>query len=168
MSQPTMNFGSNANQSVVSNNTKAVLKEILNHAGLDSCMITSTSRTPADQARVMYNNLVAHGVAAQKKLYAAAGDLVIDVYVQQKAAGKNAAKIKAAMEAKINAIGPEKISHHCADPAKLNVIDVSPASIVNKHAFENAVHAALNSGKVSRFITPNNGDPAYHIEIPQT
>lgn len=168
MSQPIINFGSKANQAVVSNHTKTVLKEILSHAGLDSCKITSTSRTPADQARIMYDNLEAHGVAQQKALYAAAGDLVIDVYSQQKAAGKNATQIKAAMEAKINAIGPEKVSHHCADPAKLNVIDVAPSSIANKHGFENAVNVARISGKVSRFITPNNGDPAYHIEIPQT
>lgn len=167
MSQPTINFGSNANQGVVSTHSKNILKEILNHAGLDSCLITSTSRTPADQARIMFNNLETHGVTAQKALYAAAGDQVIDVYSAKKAEGKTAAQIKAAMEAKIKAIGPEKVSHHCADPATLNVVDVSPPSISNKHAFENAVNVARNSGKVSRFITPNNGDPAYHIEIPQ-
>ena len=167
MSQPTINFGPNANQSVVSTHSKTILTEILNHAGLDECSITSTSRTPADQARVMFNNLEAHGVAAQKALYAAAGDQVIDVYSARKAEGKTAAQIKSAMEVKINAIGPDKVSHHCADPAKLNVVDISPLSIANKHAFENAVNVARNSGKVSRFITPNNGDPAYHIEIPQ-
>ena len=167
MSQPTTNFGPRANQSVVSTNSKRILREILNHAGLNACLITSTSRTPADQARIMFNNIAAHGVAAQKALYAAAGDQVIDVYVAKKAEGKNPAQIKSAMEAKIKAIGPEKVSHHCADPARLNVVDVSPASIGNKHAFENAVNVARNSGKVSRFITPNNGDPAYHLEMPQ-
>jgi len=167
MSQPTINFGPKANQSVVSAHSKTILREILNHAGLAACLITSTSRTPADQARIMFNNITAHGVAAQKALYAAAGDQVIDVFVAKKAEGKNAAQIKAAMEAKIKAIGPEKVSHHCADPARLNVVDVSPSSIVNKHAFENAVNVARNSGKISRFITPNNGDPAYHLEIPQ-
>lgn len=167
MSQPTINFGPNANQSVVSTLSKTILREILNHAGLDGCLITSTSRTPADQARIMFNNIEAHGVAAQKALYAAAGDQVIDVYVAKKAGKKTAAQIKAAMEAKIKAIGPEKVSHHCADPTRLNVVDVSPSSIANKHAFENAVNVARNSEKISRFITPNNGDPAYHLEIPQ-
>ncbi len=167
MSQPTINFGTNANQSVISTHSKTILREMLNHAGLDSCLITSTSRTPADQARVMFNNLKAHGVAAQKALYAAAGDQVIDVYSAKKAEGKTEAQIKAAMEAKIKAIGPEKVSRHCADPAVLNVVDIAPSSIANKHAFENAVNVAKNSGKVSRFITPHNGDPAYHIEIPQ-
>ena len=166
MSQPTINFGPNANQAVVSAHSKTILREILSHAGLDECLITSTSRTPADQARIMFNNIEAHGVAAQKALYAA-GDQVIDVYVAKKSAGKTATQIKAAMEAKIKAIGPEKVSHHCADPTKLNVTDVAPASIADKHAFENAVNVARSSGKVSRFITPNNGDPAYHIEIAQ-
>ncbi len=167
MSQPTINFGSNANQTVVSTHSKTILTEMLNHAGLGSCLITSTSRTPADQARVMFNNLETLGVAAQKALYAAAGDQVIDVYSEKKAEGKTDAQIKTAMEAKIKAIGPEKVSRHCADPAVLNVVDISPLSIANKHAFENAVNVALNNRKVSRFITPRNGDPAYHIEIPQ-
>lgn len=168
MSKPTINFGPNAVQAVVSAKTKALLQEMLSHAGLDSCLITSTSRTPADQARVMFNNLETKGVKSQRDLYAAAGDLVIDVYEAQKKAGKTATQIKNAMEAKINAIGPEKVSRHCADPNKLNVVDVAPSSIGNKHAFENAVNVALNSGKVSRFITPGSGDPAYHIEIPQS
>ena len=167
MSQPTISFGPNANQSVVSPTTKNILREILSHAGLDSCLITSTSRTPADQARAMFNNLETKGVKSQRELYSAAGDLVIDVYEAQKKTGKTAAQIKTAMEAKIKAIGPEKVSHHCADPNKLNVVDVAPSSIGNKHAFENAVGVARSSGKVSRFITPNNGDPAYHIEVPQ-
>lgn len=167
MSQPTINFGANANQTVVSALTMKILREILSHAGLNACTITSTSRTPADQARVMFNNLETHGVKSQRILYAAAGDLVIDVYEAQKKAGKTPMQIKTAMEAKIKAIGPEKVSRHCADPARLNVVDVSPSSVANKHAFENAVQTARNVGKVSRFITPNQGDPAYHIEIPQ-
>src|SRR6185369_15345312 len=104
MSQPTINFGSNANQRVVSTHSKNILTEILNHAGLDTCLITSTSRTPAEQARVMFNNLETHGVKAQKALYEAAGDLVIDVYSAKKDEGKTASQIKAAMEAKIKAI----------------------------------------------------------------
>ncbi|HKP72215.1 MAG TPA: hypothetical protein VJT82_04710, partial [Pyrinomonadaceae bacterium] len=108
MAQPTINFGANANQSVVSAHTLGVLNEILTTANLSSCIITSTSRTPADQARIMYNNIVKDGVAKQKKLYAAAGDLVIDEYVKAKNAGETKTQIMALMEAKIRAIGPEK------------------------------------------------------------
>jgi hypothetical protein len=167
MSQPTINFGANAVQNVVSEKTRTIMTEILNHAGLGSCLITSTSRTPAGQARVMFNNLEKLGIESQKALYAAAGDLVIDVYAAAKSAKKTADQIKALMEAKIIAIGPEKVSRHCADPSRLNVVDVAPSSIGNKQAFENAVETALADGSVSRFITPRNGDPAYHIEVPQ-
>lgn len=160
------NFGANANKSVVSGHSIEVITDILAAAGLDGCEITSTSRTPADQARVMFNNIVKHGVEQQKGLYAAAGDKVIDVYVVQKKAGKNADQIKAAMEKEILKIGPGKVSRHCADPAVLNVIDIAPSSIGKKQLFEIAVEAAMLTGKVSHFIRPPS-DPAYHLEIPQ-
>lgn len=167
MSQPIFNYGSNANQAVISSYTMEVLTDILTAAGLNACLITSTSRTPAEQARVMFSNIKNHGVASQKALYAAAGDQVINTYVSEKNAGKNDSQIKAAMELKIIALGPGKVSRHCADPSLLNVIDIAPSSIANKQAFEDAVEAAITSNKVSRFITPP-GDPAYHLEIPQS
>jgi len=167
MTQPSVKFGANANQSVVSLHTIGVLTGILDDAGLSSCLITSTSRTPADQARIMHNNIVRDGVVKQKKLYAAAGDAVIDEFVRGKKAGETKAQIIALMEARIRAIGPERVSHHCADPAVLNVVDVAPSSVKNKQAFESAVAAAKSQGTVSRFITPGQHDPAYHLEIPQ-
>jgi hypothetical protein len=142
MTEPKISFGARANQSVVSQKTIDLLKSILKDAGLDSCRITSTSRTLADQARAMYNNIEATSVLRQKKLYGAAGDQVIDVYVVKKAAGKTSEQIKAAMEAKINALGPGNVSRHCADPSVLNVVDIAPSSIANKQAFETAVLAA--------------------------
>ncbi|MCA1816916.1 MAG: hypothetical protein LC746_10995 [Acidobacteria bacterium] len=78
MSQPSITFGPRANQAVVSVHTINVLTEILNAAKLASCMITSTSRTPAEQARIMFQNIASKGVAAQKQLYAAPGRAVID------------------------------------------------------------------------------------------
>lgn len=167
MSELKIGFSSSVNQQVISNHSKEVISNILTAAGLNSCFVTSSSRTPADQARIMYDNIMAHGVNAQKALYAAAGDEVIDEFVKAKNAGKNAAGIKATMEAKIIAVGPGKVSHHCADPAKLNVIDIAPSSIANKKAFEKAVNSAVSKKKISKFLSPSNGDPAYHIEIPQ-
>jgi hypothetical protein len=167
MTEPSIKFGPKANQAVVSVHTLGVLTEILKNASLASCLITSTSRTPADQARIMFNNIVSKGVASQKGLYAATGRQVIDEYVKAKNAGKNADQIKAAMEAKIIALGPDKVSHHCADPSKLNVVDISPSSLTNKLAFEKATNAAKAKGTVSKFLTPGNNDPAYHLEIPQ-
>ncbi|HEX8423481.1 MAG TPA: hypothetical protein VF634_08720, partial [Pyrinomonadaceae bacterium] len=100
-------------------------------------------------------------------LYKAPGKAVIDEYVKAKNAGKSGDQIKAAMEAKIRAIGPANVSHHCADPAVLNVVDISPSSVTNKLAFEKSTNAAKAKGAVSKFLTPGNNDPAYHLEIPQ-
>jgi hypothetical protein len=156
-------FGPNAKPKDVTPHSLAILEDILRAAGLTSALISSTARTPADQARVMYDNLEANGVVHQKKLYAAAGDEVIDVYAASKAAGKTPSQIKADMEAKIVELGPTRVSHHAADPAVLNVFDVAPSSITKKAAFEKAVAA---DKRVSKFLLPP-ADPGYHLEIPQ-
>jgi hypothetical protein len=160
---PEIKFGKNAKKENVTNFSLQVLEDILQAAGVGSALISSTARTPADQARVMFNNIEATGVAAQKRLYAAAGDSVIDEYVKAKKAGKTPVEIKAAMEAKIIAIGPTKVSHHAADPNVLCVFDVAPSSIPKKAAFEKAVGA---DKRVSKFLKPPL-DPGYHLEIPQ-
>ena len=156
-------FGKNAKKENVTNFSLQVLEDILQAAGLSGALISSTARTPAEQARVMFNNIESTGVAAQKKLYAAAGDAVIDEYVKAKNAKKTPTEIKAAMEAKIIAIGPTKVSHHAADPNVLCVFDVAPSSVVKKAAFEKAVRA---DKRVSKFLMPPL-DPGYHLEIPQ-
>jgi hypothetical protein len=167
MTEPSIKFGPKANQAVVSVHTLGVLTEILKNASLASCLITSTSRTPADQARIMFNNIVKEGVVKQKALYKAPGKAIVDEYVKAKNAGKNSDQIKAAMEAKIRALGPASISRHCADPAILNVVDIAPSSLTNKLAFDKATKAAVTKGIVSKFLTPADNDPAFHLEIPQ-
>jgi hypothetical protein len=159
----TISYGPNANAKDVTPFSLAILEDILRAAGLNSALISSTARKPAQQARVMYDNLEAHGVAQQKALYAAAGDQVIDVYAKSKAAGKSPDQIKSDMEAKIIELGPTRVSHHAADPKVLNVFDVAPSSISDKNAFE---IAAGKDKRVSKFLVPPN-DPGYHLEIPQ-
>lgn len=157
-------FGENANAADVTTYSIEVLEDILRTAGLKQALVSSTSRTPKDQARVMYNNLERYGVEAQKKLYAPAGDKVIDVYAKSKAEGKTADKIKLAMEEKIKSLGPTNVSKHASDPKILNVFDVAPSSISNKRAFERAVK---EDRRVSKFLSPAKSDPGYHIEISQ-
>jgi len=161
---PAITFGTNANQAGVSTHSRGVLNDLLQKSKNSSATITSTARTVQDQARIMYGNIESQGVATQKKLYGPNGDKVIDVYVKGKAEGKSQSEIRALMVAKINALGPTNVSKHLADPAVLNVIDISPNSIKNRAAFEAAVRA---DPRVSKFLTPSDGDPAYHIEIPQ-
>ncbi len=159
----TIEFAANANAQDVSLFSLDVLRDILRAAGLTRALISSTARSPAQQARVMHNNLESHGVEHQKRLYAAAGDQVIDVYVKSKGAGKTATQIKADMEAKIIALGPTKVSRHASDPNVLSVFDVAPSSISNPQAFEQAVRA---DSRVAKFLVPP-ADPGYHLEIPQ-
>lgn len=156
-------FGPRANQATVSNYTRGVIKDLLQRAGVPSVVITSTARTPADQARAMYQNLVAKGVAHQKALYAAPGRKVIDAYVAARHAGKSPAQIQAAMTAEILRQGPGKVSRHCADHTKLNVVDIAPNSVANRAKFRAAIKA---DSRVSKLLEPPS-DPAYHLEIPQ-
>lgn len=158
-----VDFGSNARPESVTPYSMKVLKEILKTAGLRKALISSTSRGPADQARVMFNNLEKYGVKHQKALYARGGQMVIDVYAERKADGDAPDQIKAAMERKIVSIGPTKVSRHASDPFVLNVFDVAPSSIHDRPTFEEAVRS---DKRVSLFLVPPR-DPGYHLEIPQ-
>ncbi|MBN1813892.1 MAG: peptidoglycan-binding protein [Anaerolineae bacterium] len=162
-----LRFGPNARQDTVSDYTRGVLLEILKASGLHIALISSSARTVDDQVRIMYSNLETHGVAHQKDLYGVNGDNVIDTYDQAKKAGKSESEIKAAMKAKIEELGPRNVSKHLVDPNRLNVVDIAPSSIADRPAFEGQVEKAKEDTRVSRFITPAQGDPAYHIEIPQ-
>jgi RHS repeat-associated protein len=158
-----LSFGSSANEAVVTDYTRSVLQDLARESGVRSLTITSTQRTPEDQARAMFNNIVSNGIAHQKRLYGPAGDKVIDTYSSTMLKGGTASKIKEAMANRIRSIGPSKVSRHCGDPNILNVIDISPRSISRKTQFINAVN---HSGNVSKFLQPPS-DPAYHLEIPQ-
>jgi hypothetical protein len=56
------------------------MKDILKVAGLATATVTSAHRTPADQARVMYENCVSKGAAYNEALYCVAGDRIVDVF----------------------------------------------------------------------------------------
>jgi hypothetical protein len=156
-------FGPNAKSSDVSPYSIGVLLDVMTASNIAKVTISSTQRSPADQARVMFNNLQSQGVAAQRRLYKPPGQAVIDVYEAGKAAGKTPDAIKADMTAKINELGPMNVSHHAADPKLLNVFDVAPSSVANVDAFQKAAKA---DARVSKFLTPPN-DPGLHFEIPQ-
>jgi hypothetical protein len=161
-----LTYGPNANPAAVSAHSQTVLGEIMAAAGVTSAQITSTARTPEDQARAMYDNLQTHGVEAQKALYGKNGDQVIDSYAAAVAAGMTREQTLQAMVDKINELGPSNVSRHLADPSQLNVVDIAPSSIPAglREAFQEAIRAHAG---VSKFLGPGDGDPAYHIEIPQ-
>ena len=122
-----------------------------------SIQINSTARSVEDQVRVMGNMVESRGMDAQKKMYAAAGDKVLDKYPD-----------RAAMLKTAKAVGPSNVSKHCADLNKMNVVDVSPVNGGIKNAKQFSSNAQGNPS-VSRVLSPwtQTIDPAIHIEIPQ-
>jgi hypothetical protein len=94
----------------------------------------------------MFANITRFGAAGQLALYAAAGDAVVEECTKARRAGLPPASIIAAMTAKIIEVGPSKVSLHCADPSKLNVLDIAPSSIVDPAAFLDAIREAKSAG----------------------
>jgi hypothetical protein len=161
---PVVIFGSDAKSSDVSSYSLSVLKDIMKKSKVKSATISSTARDSTNQARVMYDNIIAHSVEHQKALYSPDGDKVIDVYDASKKAGKTPAQIKEAMKTKIDEIGPEKLSNHGGDQSKFNVFDVAPSSVDAKQKAEFIKQTEADS-RVTKFLKPPS-DPGFHFEIP--
>ena len=167
-----LSFGPRARADVVAESSLQGLRDVLHAAGLKKATITSTYRTAEDQARAMYNNLVGHGkgqgLKKQRRLYRnKPGSKVIDTFVALSKKGLSPDEIRKGMVDKIGELGAANVSRHSWEPAKLNVIDLGPASIGGDDANAALVVAAkAEEGKrVSRFI-PYPGDPGQHFEIP--
>lgn len=158
-----ISLDSSADAQAVTDTAMRVLKEICAEACQKSARITSTARSVEDQARIMYDNISRNGVASQRRLYAAAGDSVIDVYEAEKKKNASRSAIETAMVDKINAIGPARVSNHLAQGAAICTIDVAPSSILagNRAKF---LEAASAHPSVVRLLQPPT-DPAYHLEI---
>jgi len=146
----------------VSDSAVEKLKAILRASKLTSATITSGRRDSASQARIMYDNLEAKGIKAQRSLYGSNGDKVIDVYETKKKAGENATAIKDAMKGKIVELGCSSVSRHCSDTH--DVFDVAPSSLADRPKFEKALADSLSNGDISDYLQPPK-DPAYHIVI---
>lgn len=137
-----------------------VLREILITAGVERCHVSSVERTVYDQARIMYDNCVTHGVAHQLRLYAAAGDQVIRVFEANQ--DRPRPETIALMAAKIDEIGPSRVSKHLEDPEAW-IFDVAPSSFpAGKHG--QFLVAAKQHPRVRKVLEPPR-DPAFHLEI---
>src|SRR5262244_1881814 len=90
-----------------------VLAEILAAAGLTTAEVTSVTRTPAEQARVMYENCEALGVHHNLTLYGPAGDQVVQVYADNRTKPRDT--VITLMLAKIRDVGPTNVSMHISE-----------------------------------------------------
>jgi hypothetical protein len=152
---------------------RAVVQNGLRAAGQAVATITSTARTPADQARAMFNNLtnpanpIPVNVANQLALYAQPGDAVIHEFVNQtqgltpQQVQQNAQNIRGAMEQEIHNQGPQNVSRHCADPVQVSVVDVSAVTF-------NANNSPLFMAAVdppAHLIDERNTNNCFHLEL---
>jgi hypothetical protein len=159
-----LSFGPNAVKDVLSEFTVGVLKGNLRLAGEASALITSTFRTPEDQARIMFANI--KNQKGNDDLYKGPGNEVIKVYKELKKKKSNAtdAEVIAAMAAKIREFpDPAVVSRHCGNFAVLQVVDIDPDSVLSQWLFEIAIGS---DPRISKVLGPPK-DAAYHIEIRQ-
>ena len=155
----TLHFeGQTSKEESLSIKTKNILKEVGKASGNLDIYITSTARTPYDQARIMYDNCNAN-LQEQRDTYASSGQKIIDIYVNNKSKSREIVITK--MEEKIKEIGPSKVSKHLADPLYMNTFDVSYGRLSNKIKFWNEMKKRSELDKIL------NENKCYHIQINQ-
>lgn len=147
-----------------------LLSLYIDRAGVTApVVISSTYRSPQDQARAMYNNIV----QGNKVDYAAAtGGKVVAVGEAGVKKGDSRDKVIADMVLKIEEIGPGRISKHM-DP-DITVCDIRPSqiSVTDAKKIVAQMKKEKKSGNVGEFLYPESlgapegeRDPAIHVEI---
>jgi hypothetical protein len=164
-----MNFNYGPNAKKMFPWAEILLDNILKRAEITGVLVTSTNRTPRDQARIMYENLDGplqdkhQYIDRQLKLYGPTGDIIVHVFEHQMSMGASRDDTIRAMEDAIINLGPEKVSVHCVNRQNKQVLDVAPSTVPED---KRNVFKAVVSGMalVTKFI-PYPLDPAYHIEM---
>jgi hypothetical protein len=150
--------GQSAHEDAVSQNSIRILKEVGSISNNNDIYITSTARTPHDQARIMFDNCESD-IQEQRNTYLEPGQKVIDVYVSN--VNKTRNQVIGLMEAKINELGPSTVSKHCANSNIINVFDISISRLINPNDFLTEIQRRT---EVDQVLTENG---VYHVEITQ-
>jgi RHS repeat-associated protein len=161
----SVKFGSEVNSKVLNTQSIEAVAQIVANAGLTSVMISSTMRTPEQQANAMYHNIVKNGVEHEKGVYGTNGKKVIDAYDAAEREGKSKEDIITDMTNKINELGPSNVSDHCStyeNYSKKNVFDIGKGSVSDKEAFVKALDQAKADGLIDGYLNENT---CYHIII---
>lgn len=150
---------------------RTVLLDILTKAQIDGARVTSTTRTAAEQAKVMFDFVNKNGFEAALELYGPHGDAIIEVCAASyKQHGKCVDPILPKMleetRRQIELLSKQGDRRtelmHTSDSHF--TIDIAPESISDQPAFEAAVAA---DRRVSRFLKPPLDRNSYHLEIPR-
>lgn len=164
----------NENRRIVSAYALNVVKIALKECGMNHAVITSTLRTPGDQAEIMYRNAKID-LAKQKALYGRNGDEVLAVYEENK--GKPKSEVVKLMKEKIDSLlnKDKKVSNHCITIdafKKMNTFDVGLNSTkaksknFNKEKLTNAFADLRKHGYIKNFIDETTkSNSCWHLEI---
>jgi hypothetical protein len=151
-----------------------VIKMALKESGMSHAVITSTLRTPEDQAAIMLKNAKVN-LASQKNMYAAAGKDVLQVYEKNK--NKSDSEIIELMAKKIQGFMDDNVSvsNHCFSLDKYalkNIFDIGVNSTkaksknFNKVKFTAALKDLASDGYISRVIDETaKSNNCWHVEI---
>ncbi|MCW8127925.1 peptidoglycan-binding protein [Microbulbifer halophilus] len=151
-----------------------VIKLALKESGMAAAVITSTYRTPEEQAGIMLRN-AKKSLKGQYRLYGSAGDQVLKVYEDNKS--KKESEVVDLMVDKVNELSKKgiRVSKHCVSPEdyrKLNVIDIGVNSTraavkkFHKDKFTKALKALVDEGYIERLIDETGkSNSCWHIEI---
>lgn len=150
--------GKTAKESALSEKTKNVLREVGEASGNYYIAITSTARTPYDQARIMYDNCKSN-LKEQRNTYKAPGQRVIDVYENNRSKSRDS--VIKLMEQKINELGPSNVSKHLANPEILNTFDIAYGNLKDKNKF---LSEMKKRAELDEILIENN---CYHTQINQ-
>src|SRR5690606_24681485 len=150
---------------------RGVLLEILQAAKLESVQVTSTSRTAAEQAKVMFDYINRSGYQAALDLYGPHGDEIVKVCTESYRKHERC----------VDSVLPEMVQETRNQIALLEkqgdrrtelmhtsdthyTIDIDPDSVSDREAFEKAV---VSHRGVSRFLKPPLDRNSYHLELPR-
>ncbi|MDX2507449.1 MAG: peptidoglycan-binding domain-containing protein [Gammaproteobacteria bacterium] len=164
-----------SSQQIVSTYAISVIQLALRNAGMSQAVITSTIRTPDEQARIMYGN-AKKNLTGQFKLYGSTGDEVLKVYkANQTLPEPDVIKL---MKQKIESLLKQgrRTSKHVVTESYYknhNIIDIGVNSTravsgvaFNIEKFTKALSDLQTKGYISKLIDETKkSNTCWHIEI---
>lgn len=161
-------------QSIVSQKSRLIIAELAEQCGMSKIYITSTLRTPEEQAKAMWG---------KKSLYGPIGRAVHDVGSRYNQYGEARRTQEMAKAIRSYLDQGKRTSNHCVTfeiYAKLNVVDLGNRSngfvyYKNKKKylttlgkkFKVACDQAKEAGKIKKYIPGDGAEGAFHLEIAQ-
>jgi hypothetical protein len=190
-SQPSIVFTNPArDERHVSAWTFALLESLMARAGVKRIYITSTYRSPLDQARVMHGNLtpgksmyagygrrveqVARNIALMDQAVAAVAE-AIGSMPGVKPVGytpHSQSQVIAEMAAEIERLeaqhGQGCVSKHQMDPARMNVVDIGSRTVTPQSALGAFIAALTASSRIERIGLPKGSKPTHRKHFVET